>query len=78
MCRTALDCALMLNVISQNDPRDAFALPADDTNYAKAIDGKLKKLRVGFVLRFGDHPLDIEVAALVTRAARPARDRTWP
>jgi aspartyl-tRNA(Asn)/glutamyl-tRNA(Gln) amidotransferase subunit A len=70
MCRTALDCALMLNAISQADPRDAYGLPADDTNYAKAIDGKLKKLKVGFVLRFGDHPLDIEVAALVTKAAK--------
>ena len=39
-------------------------------NYAKKIDGRLKKLKVGFVLRFGDHPIDIEVAAMVTKAAR--------
>jgi aspartyl-tRNA(Asn)/glutamyl-tRNA(Gln) amidotransferase subunit A len=70
MARTALDCALMLEVISRPDARDPYALPADDTRYAKKIDGKLKKLKVGFVLRFGDHPLDIEVAALVTKAAR--------
>ena len=70
MCRTALDCAMMMNVISQPDARDAYGLPEDGTDYADAIDGKLKKLRVGFVLRFGDHPLDIEVAALVTKAAR--------
>jgi aspartyl-tRNA(Asn)/glutamyl-tRNA(Gln) amidotransferase subunit A len=70
MARTALDCALMMNVITRPDARDAYALPEDDTNYARKIDSKLKKLRVGFVLRFGDHPLDIEVAALVTRAAR--------
>ena len=70
MCRTALDCALMLNVISRSDPRDAYALPQDDTDYADEIDGKLRKLKVGFVLRFGDHPLDIEVAALATRAAK--------
>ena len=70
MCRTVLDCALMMNVIARPDPRDAHALPADDTNYAKKIDGKLRKLRVGFVLRFGDHPVDIEVAALVTKAAK--------
>ena len=70
MARTALDCALMMNVITRPDARDAYALPEDDTNYAKKIDGKLKKLKVGFVLRFGDHPLDIEVAALVTKAAR--------
>jgi aspartyl-tRNA(Asn)/glutamyl-tRNA(Gln) amidotransferase subunit A len=70
MCRTALDCALMMNVITRRDARDAYALPQDDTNYAKKLDGKLRKLRVGFVLRFGDHPLDIEVAALVSKAAR--------
>ncbi|WP_422001009.1 amidase [Reyranella sp.] len=70
MARTALDCALMMNAIARPDARDAWALPADETDYARKLDGKLKKLKVGFVLRFGDHPLDIEVAALVTRAAR--------
>ena len=70
MARTALDCALMMNVIARPDARDAYALPEDDTNYAKKIDGKLKKPRVAFILRLGDHPLDIEVAALVTKAAR--------
>ena len=70
MARTALDCALMMDVISRPDPRDAYALPPTEGRYAKRIDGKLKKLKVGFVLRFGDHPLDIEVAALVTKAAR--------
>ncbi|MBX9947325.1 MAG: amidase [Reyranella sp.] len=70
MARTALDCALMMNVLARPDARDPFALPADDTDYARKLGGKLKKLRVGFVLRLGDHPLDIEVAAMVTRAAR--------
>ena len=63
MARTALDCALMMNAIARPDARDAYGLPADDTDYAKKLDGKLKKLKVGFVLRFGEHPLDIEVAA---------------
>lgn len=70
MARTALDCALMMNVMARPDARDAYALPVDDTDYTKRLDKLPKKLRVGFVLRFGDHPLDIEVAALVTRAAR--------
>ncbi|MBM3650113.1 MAG: amidase, partial [Alphaproteobacteria bacterium] len=69
MARTALDCALMMNVIARPDARDAHALPADDTDYTRKLGGKLRKLRVGFVLRFGDHPIDIEVAALVTKAA---------
>jgi aspartyl-tRNA(Asn)/glutamyl-tRNA(Gln) amidotransferase subunit A len=70
MARTALDCALMMNVMARPDARDAYALPVDGTDYTKRLDTLPKKLRVGFVLRFGDHPLDIEVAALVTRAAR--------
>jgi aspartyl-tRNA(Asn)/glutamyl-tRNA(Gln) amidotransferase subunit A len=70
MCRSALDCALMMDVIARPDPRDPNALPADDTRYARASEGRLKKLRVGFALRFGEHPLDMEVAAMVTRAAR--------
>ena len=74
MARTALDCALMMNAIARPDARDAYALPEDDTDYAKKIDGKLKKLKVAFVLRFGDHPLDIEVAAMVTKAARRVRE----
>src|SRR3954467_7349693 len=70
MCRTALDCALMLNAISRTDPRDAYALPADDTDYGKALKRKPKKPRVAFLLRMSEHPLDIEVAAVVTKAAR--------
>ena len=70
MARTALDCALMMNAIARPDARDPFSLPADGTDYAKKIVGKLKKLKVGFVLRFGDHPLDIEVAAMVTKSAK--------
>ncbi len=70
MCRTAFDCALMMNAITRADSRDAYALPENDADYAKKSAGKLKKLRVGILLRFGDHPLDIEVAALVTKAAR--------
>ncbi len=70
MARTALDCALMMNVLARPDARDPFSLPPDGIDYAKKIGGKMKKPKVGFALRLGDHPLDIEVAAMVTRAAR--------
>lgn len=70
MCRTALDAALMMNVIAKPDPLDGWSLPPDDVDYVKALKGKLKKPRVAFVLRMGDHPLDIEVAALVTKAVK--------
>ncbi len=74
MTRTVLDCALMMNVISRPDVRDPYALPADDTDYAARLDKKPKKLRIAFVPRFGDHPVDIEVAAATARAARRFQD----
>ena len=70
MARTALDCALMMNAIAKSDPRDPTSLPEEKVDYAKHLGGKLKKVRVGFVLRFGEHPLDLEVASRVTKAAR--------
>ena len=70
MCRTAQDCALMMNAIARPDPRDPTQLPADDTDYVKALKRKPKKPRIAFLLRMSEHPLDIEVAAMVTKAAR--------
>ena len=70
MCRTALDVALMMNAIARPDPRDPTQLPADDTDYVKALKHKLKKPRIAFLLRMSEHPLDIEVAAMVTKAAK--------
>jgi aspartyl-tRNA(Asn)/glutamyl-tRNA(Gln) amidotransferase subunit A len=71
MCRTAQDCALMLNAITQPDARDPTQLPTDDTDWLKALKHKPKKKpKVAFLLRMSQHPLDIEVAAMVTKAAR--------
>lgn len=75
MARTALDCAMMMNAIARPDPLDPTQLPPDDTDYVKKLSGlkkwgRLKKPKVAFILRMGGHPLDIEVAALVTKAAR--------
>eukprot|EP01036_Dinobryon_divergens_P014206 gene14206-19182_t len=70
MARTALDAALMMNAIARPDPRDGHALPEDDTDYTRKLGRLPRKLKVGFALRLGDHPLDIEVAAMVTKAAR--------
>ena len=43
MCRTALDCAMMLNVISQPDARDPHQLPAHQSDYARKLTKKLQK-----------------------------------
>src|SRR5438045_139239 len=60
----------MMNAIARPDPRDPTQLPEDDTDYLKTLGAKLKKRRVAFLLRMSEHPLDIEVAALVTKAAK--------
>jgi len=70
MCRTAQDCALMLNAITRSDVRDPTQLPADDTDYLKALKHKPKKPKVAFLLRMSEHPIDIEVASMVTKAAK--------
>ena len=70
MTRTVEDCALIMNVIARPDVRDPGSLPPDDVDYVKKLQGKLKKLKVGLMLKFGDHPLDPEVGALVMKAAK--------
>jgi aspartyl-tRNA(Asn)/glutamyl-tRNA(Gln) amidotransferase subunit A len=60
----------MMNIIAKPDVRDPCSLPPDDVDYVKKLDGKLKKLKVGLVLKFGEHPLGPEVGALVMKAAR--------
>ena len=71
MCRTALDCALMMNVIARPDVRDADALPADDTDYLKALEAQAEEAEGRLpAAHVGEHPIDIEVAAMVTKAAK--------
>jgi aspartyl-tRNA(Asn)/glutamyl-tRNA(Gln) amidotransferase subunit A len=70
MARTAEDCALMMNVIARPDVRDPHALPADDSDYAKKLGDRLKKLKVGLMLKFGSHPVDPEISDLVVKAAK--------
>jgi aspartyl-tRNA(Asn)/glutamyl-tRNA(Gln) amidotransferase subunit A len=70
LARTAEDAALMMNVIARPDPRDPWSLPEHDIDYPKKLKGRLRKLRVALMLKFGDHPLDPEVADIVPAAAR--------
>jgi aspartyl-tRNA(Asn)/glutamyl-tRNA(Gln) amidotransferase subunit A len=52
MCRSAADCALMLGAIAGYDPRDpsTSALPVPD--YAAALTGQVKGLRIGLLRQF--------------------------
>jgi aspartyl-tRNA(Asn)/glutamyl-tRNA(Gln) amidotransferase subunit A len=70
MTRTALDCALMMNAIARPDSRDPFALPADGVDYATMLGASVIGKKVALMIGQGDHPVDAEVAAAVSAAAR--------
>jgi len=70
MARTAADAALMMQVIAQPDDRDPYALPPDPVDYAAALAGGLRGLRIGYSPRLGHATVEPEVAAAVEAAAR--------
>jgi aspartyl-tRNA(Asn)/glutamyl-tRNA(Gln) amidotransferase subunit A len=71
MSRTVGDCALLMNVITQPDPRDWHSLAYDGTDYERSLDEGLKGKRVAFSPRLGYVERVVpEVEALVATAAR--------
>ncbi|MBI2206175.1 MAG: amidase [Candidatus Rokubacteria bacterium] len=75
MTRTVLDAALVMNVSAGPDERDPHSLPAQRTDYVKAVRGDLKGLRVAWSvdLGFADR-VDPEVAAACARAVKAFRE----
>lgn len=69
MARTVEDLALMLEVLSQPDPRDGSALPPEGPGYPEAALGSVEGLRVAYSPDFGRVAVDPAVAGLVDRAA---------
>ena len=68
MCRSAADCALVLGAMAGYDPRDptSSVLPVPD--YAAALTGEVKGLRIGVLRRFFLESADEEVARAVEAA----------
>jgi aspartyl-tRNA(Asn)/glutamyl-tRNA(Gln) amidotransferase subunit A len=69
MTRTVRDAALLLNVISQPDARDWFALPADGRDYLVSLDDGVRGWRIAYSANLGYADVEPEVAALVEKAA---------
>jgi len=73
MTRTVTDAAIMLSVISEPDPRDWYALPPQGAgtaaDYTVGLDDGVEGLRIGFSPSLGGHRVDLEIAALVAKAA---------
>ncbi len=68
MTRTVSDAALMLDVISEYDPRDWHALPENSPDYREGLDGGIKGLRVAYSPDLGYVEVDPEIAAGVKAA----------
>ncbi len=71
MARTAADCALMLNVLAQPDPRDWSAMPYAGIDWTQGLETGVKGLRVAYSPRLGyvKH-VQAEVEARVADAAK--------
>jgi aspartyl-tRNA(Asn)/glutamyl-tRNA(Gln) amidotransferase subunit A len=70
MCRSAADCALMLGAMAGYDPRDpsTSVLPVPD--YAAALTGEVKGLRIGLLRRFFLESADAPVREAVEQAVK--------
>ena len=74
MTRSVEDAALMLTVMAEPDPRDAFALPFEARDYGATLDGGIAGLRIAFSPNLGYATVDPEVARLVAAAAKSFSD----
>ncbi len=74
MTRTVTDAALMLNVISEYDPRDWHALPEDHADFLEDLSAGIKGLRVAFSPDLGYVEVDPEIAEGVKSALRVLED----
>ncbi|TMQ08075.1 MAG: amidase [Deltaproteobacteria bacterium] len=76
MTRTVADAALLLNVLSQPDPRDFMSLPFEDRDHVRGLDEiDVKQLKIGFLpdMKAG-LAVDPEVRAAAQAAARALGD----
>jgi aspartyl-tRNA(Asn)/glutamyl-tRNA(Gln) amidotransferase subunit A len=69
MAWTVEDCALLMQVMAEQDYRDP-TLPADPVDYLAGLGDGVRGLHVAFSPRFGWVDVDPEIAALVAEAVR--------
>ena len=70
MTRTVEDACLLMNVISQPDPRDWTSLPSDGVDYTAKLAKGIKGLKVAFSPTLGYVKVDPEIARLVKAAVK--------
>ncbi|HEY3931321.1 MAG TPA: Asp-tRNA(Asn)/Glu-tRNA(Gln) amidotransferase subunit GatA [Verrucomicrobiae bacterium] len=64
------DAATLLGVLSGVDPRDSTSVPQPVPNYANALDGKIRGLKIGLPKEYMIGGLDAEVKSAVDAAVK--------
>jgi len=75
MARTARDCALLLSIISGEDPRDSTTLPLPPLSFEEAISPPPPGLRLGIPEEYFQEGLDPEILKAIESFEEWARSR---
>ena len=85
MTRTVADCAMVLSAIVGADDRDPWMARRPVEDYAEALTGEVKGLRIGLVKEFFELPIDPEVRDAVHKSmdvldelGAIVEDVSWP
>lgn len=70
MATTAEDAAILLSAIAGHDPRDSTSAPVEVPDYAKAIKGSIKGLKIGVIKEHFGEGLDSEVESAVRESIK--------
>lgn len=70
MCRTATDCALMMNALAGYDPLDPASSPRQVADFTSELDRSLKGLRIGVPKEFFFEDIDPEIESAVREAIK--------
>ncbi len=68
MARTVEDCALAMNALAGYDSKDPSSARVSVPNFARALTGNIRGLKVGVPKEFFEDPIDSEVVDLVRSA----------
>jgi aspartyl-tRNA(Asn)/glutamyl-tRNA(Gln) amidotransferase subunit A len=74
LANSVADCALVADLITGQDPKDATSIPEGSTNYFKSLNKNFiksrGKLRLGLPKQFLDERINAEVAAITMQAVK--------
>lgn len=74
MARSVADTAFLLSVMAGSDPRDPGCYPSDPSVFAKALDRRLKGVRVAWCPDLGGLPLDRRVRSVLEAQRKTFED----